>query len=161
MRPSTESEGGITMTTVTDTKTRDEVEILALLGALRQAHHDKDAAGIAAPYEGDAMVCDLSPPLSHHGIDVKAKQAWLDGWEGPIELETPPGRLLIDGDLAVHYGFTRMSGHPKQAGQDIGFWLRDTIVLRRKHGTWRIVHFHSSVPFYMDGSLRPAFDLKP
>jgi ketosteroid isomerase-like protein len=145
-----------------ESTTRDETDILALLGALRRAHHDKDAAGIAAAYAPDAFICDLAPPLSHHGIDIKGKEAWLDGWDGPIELETPPGTLTISGDLAVHYGFTRMSGRPKAAGgEELGFWLRDTIVLKREHGQWRIVHFHSSVPFYMDGSLRPAFDLKP
>jgi ketosteroid isomerase-like protein len=29
------------------------------------------------------------------------------------------------------------------------------------NGEWRIVHDHSSVPFYMDGSYRAAVDLKP
>jgi ketosteroid isomerase-like protein len=28
------------------------------------------------------------------------------------------------------------------------------------HGYFRL-HEHTSVPFYMDGSLRPAFDLEP
>jgi ketosteroid isomerase-like protein len=142
--------------------TRDQAEILALLGSLRQAHHDKDAAAIAACYAPDAVVGDLSPPLYHHGIDTNTKQSWLDSWDGPIELETPPGTLAIDGDLAIHYGCTRMSGKPRGAGdRTVDFWLRDTIVLRRSHGAWKIVHLHSSVPFYMDGSLRPAFDLKP
>jgi ketosteroid isomerase-like protein len=93
---------------------------------------------------------------------VTAKQSWLDSWDGPIELETPPGTLAIDGDLAVHYGCTRMSGKPEAAGgRAVDFWLRDRIVLERSHGAWKIVHLHSSVPFYMDGGLRPAFDLKP
>ena len=141
---------------------RDKAEILELLASLRQAHHDKDAAAIAACYMPDAVVGDLSPPLYHHGIDVTAKQSWLDSWDGPIELETPPGTLAVDGDLAVHYGNTRMAGKPEAAsGRTIDFWLRDTIVLRRLQGAWRIAHLHSSVPFYMDGSLRPAFDLKP
>jgi ketosteroid isomerase-like protein len=141
---------------------RDKAEILELLASLRQAHHDKDAAAIAACYMPDAVVGDLSPPLYHHGIDVTAKQSWLDSWDGPIELETPPGTLAIDGDLAVHYGYTRMAGKPAAAGgRTIDFWLRDTIVLQRLQGAWKIAHFHSSVPFYMDGSLRPAFDLKP
>ena len=141
---------------------RDKAEILELLASLRQAHHDKDAAAIAACYMPDAVLSDLSPPLHHHGIDVTAKQSWLDSWDGPIELETPPGTLAIDGDLAVHYGCTRMSGKPEAAGgRTVDFWLRDTIVLRRAHGAWKIAHLHSSVPFHMDGSLRPAFDLKP
>ena len=142
--------------------TRDKGEILELLASLRQAHHDKDAAAIAACYAPGAVVSDLAPPLYHHGIDVTAKQSWLDSWDGPIELETPPGTLAIHGDLAVHYGCTRMSGKPEAAGgRAVDFWLRDTIVLERSHGAWKIVHLHSSVPFYMDGSLRPAFDLKP
>jgi len=58
-------------------------------------------------------------------------------------------------------GYTRMSGTPKAAGRPISFWLRDTICLNRGNGAWKIVHLHSSVPFYMDGSLRPAFDLQP
>jgi ketosteroid isomerase-like protein len=33
--------------------------------------------------------------------------------------------------------------------------------LRKTNGQWRIVHDHSSVPFYMDGSYRAAVDLKP
>ena len=80
---------------------------------------------------------------------------------GPIELEAPPGTLTVSGDLAVHYGFTKMSGKPKMAPQRIGFWLRDTIVLNRVRGEWRIVHIHSSVPFTMNGEPRPAFDLQP
>jgi uncharacterized protein (TIGR02246 family) len=149
------------MPTATEQEKRDTTEILALLDALRRAHRDKDATGIAAAYAPDAVICDLSPPLSHHGVDVVAKQAWLDGWDGPVELETPPGTLAISDDLAIHYGFTRISGHPKAANRDIGFWLRDTIVLKRTNGRWCIAHMHSSVPFYMDGSLRPAFDLAP
>ena len=43
----------------------------------------------------------------------------------------------------------------------LSFWMRDTICLNRVSGAWKIVHLHSSVPFYMDGSLRPAFDLQP
>jgi ketosteroid isomerase-like protein len=151
----------MTAATSTEATTRDEADILGLLAALRQAHRDKDGAAIAAAYAQDAVVCDLSPPLAHRGVDAEVKQAWLDTWEGPVELETPPGTLTISGDLAIHHGFTRMSGKPKAAPQRIGFWLRDTIVLRRGRDGWKIAHIHSSVPFYMDGSLRPAFDLQP
>jgi ketosteroid isomerase-like protein len=39
--------------------------------------------------------------------------------------------------------------------------MRETVCLLREDGQWKIVHEHTSVPFYMDGSLRPAFDLEP
>jgi ketosteroid isomerase-like protein len=139
---------------------RDEDEILALLAALRQAHHDKDAAAIAAAYTDDAIICNLAPPLFHRGVDLKEKQAWLDTWEGPIDLEPRGYSLRISGDVAYAQGYIRLSG-TKTSGEQISFWLRDTICLDRVNGAWKIVHLHSSVPFYMDGSLRPAFDLQP
>ena len=39
--------------------------------------------------------------------------------------------------------------------------MRATVCLRKSAGGWKIVHEHESVPFYMDESLRPAFDLEP
>jgi hypothetical protein len=32
---------------------------------------------------------------------------------------------------------------------------------RKIDGSWRIVHEHNSTPFYLDGSLRAALDLRP
>jgi ketosteroid isomerase-like protein len=141
--------------------TRDEAEIRALIDALNKAHYDKDAAGIAAPFAPDAAVFDLSPPLIHHGVSAKEKQAWLDTWEGPIELESQDLKVTVSGDYAFCHGFVRMSGTPKAAGRRISFWMRATRCFHREGGSWRIVHDHTSVPFYMDGSLRPAFDLLP
>jgi len=113
---------------------RDEDEILALLDALRQAHHDKNAAAIAAAYADDAIICDLAPPLFHRGVDVKEKQAWLDSWEGPIDLEPRDFSLTISGDIAYTQGYLRMSGTPKAAGRPVSFWLRDTICVNRVNG---------------------------
>jgi len=147
--------------TVTSQHSRDEAQILTLLEGVRNAHRDKSGTAIAAAYADDAMVCDLSPPLAHRGIDAAAKQAWLDTWEGPVELEPRDVTITVSGDVAIVRGFTRLSGKPKAAPQPVGFWIRDTICLNRERGAWKIVHHHASVPFYMDGSLRPAFDLKP
>jgi ketosteroid isomerase-like protein len=109
----------------------------------------------------DAAVYDLSPPLAHHGIDIREKQAWLDTWDGPIEIESRDFKFTVSGDYAFGYGYYRMSGNPKAAGRHISFWMRATVCLERNAGGWKIVHEHTSVPFYMDGSLRPAFDLEP
>jgi ketosteroid isomerase-like protein len=54
-----------------------------------------------------------------------------------------------------------MRGTKKGTDFPIDFWMRETLCLQRVAGGWRIVHEHTSVPFYMDGSLRPAFDLQP
>jgi ketosteroid isomerase-like protein len=147
--------------TVKGQYTRDEAEIRALVEAIEKAHHNKDAAAIVAPYAQDAVVCDLAPPLSHRGMDLQAKQAWLDTWEGPIERESRDFNITVSGDFAFCHGFYRLGGTPKAAGRPISFWMRATVSLHRDGDVWRIVHEHTSVPFYMDGSLRPAFDLQP
>jgi ketosteroid isomerase-like protein len=147
--------------TVKGQYSRDEADIRALIETVHKAHHRKDAAAIVAPYVRDAAVFSLAPPLSHIGMDLAEKQAWLDTWEGPIDLESCDLSITVSGDFAFCHGFYRNSGTPKAAGRPISFWMRATVCLHRDGGAWRIVHEHTSVPFYMDGSLRPAFDLKP
>jgi ketosteroid isomerase-like protein len=140
---------------------REEADIRALIETVHKGHHSKEAATIVAGYARDAAVFSLAPPLSHVGMDVEEKKAWLDTWEGPIDLESRDLNIAVSGDFAFCYGFYRHSGTPKAAGRPISFWMRATVCLHRDGGAWRIVHEHTSVPFYMDGSLRPAFDLTP
>jgi ketosteroid isomerase-like protein len=147
--------------TMKNQSSKDEIDIRALIESIHKAHHNKDAATIVSPYAQDAVVCDLAPPLSHPGQDRESKQAWLDTWEGSIDRESRDFAITVSGDFAFCHGFYRLSGTPKLAGRHISFWMRATVCLHRDGGAWRIVHEHTSVPFYMDGSLRPAFDLQP
>jgi ketosteroid isomerase-like protein len=139
----------------------DEAEIRALIASVGKAHHDKDAAAILAPHAQDSVVFNLAPPLAHRGTNLPEKQTWLDTWDGPIELESRDFRIAVSGDLAFAYGFYRMGGKNKYAPKPVEFWMRATLCLARNNDAWQIVHEHTSVPFYMDGSLRPAFDLQP
>jgi ketosteroid isomerase-like protein len=139
----------------------DEVAILALIDARHEAHHNKDGEAVAAGYATDAAVFSLAPPLMYHGVDAAEKQAWLDSWEGPVEIESRDFKLTVSGDFAFGHGFLRLSGTKKGVEGKVDFWMRSTLAFERQIGGWRIVHDHVSVPFYMDGSLRPAFDLLP
>jgi ketosteroid isomerase-like protein len=144
-----------------DQTSRDEADIRTLIESGNKAHHAKDAAAIVAQYAPGAVVFDLSPPLvSRIGGNLQGLEAWLDTWEG-LDREARDFSIAISGDLAFCHGFYRLSGTPKALDHEVGFWMRATVCLRRGRGAWRIVHQHTSVPFYMDGSLRPAFDLKP
>jgi ketosteroid isomerase-like protein len=151
----------MTIAILTHSPAKDEADIRLIIDAIIKAHHDKDAAGIGAPYATDAVLFDLAPPLRHLGHDLGDVQAWLDTWDGPIENEARDFSFTITGDLAVGYGYFRLAGLKRGAEGPIGFWMRSTMVLRRDKDRWRIVHEHTSVPFYMDGSLKPAFDLEP
>jgi ketosteroid isomerase-like protein len=140
---------------------QEETDILALIGALHQAHHDKNAAAAAAPYAQDAAVFNLAPPLFHVGGDQQEKQKWFDTWATPVEIEARNIEVTVSGDFAFAHGFVRLTGTKKGPEGTVQFWMRETMCFERQTDGWRIVHEHTSVPFYMDGSLRPAFDLQP
>jgi len=140
---------------------KDQAEVLAVIDQLRKANHDKDAAGFAALFATDAADYNLAPPLTHRGIDLREKQAWFDTWDGPVEVEARDFEVTVSGDVAFCHGFMHLNATSKTAGRLVSFWMRSTLHLKREAGAWKITHSHTSVPFYMDGSLRPAFDLIP
>ena len=69
--------------------------------------------------------------------------------------------LTVSGDLAFCHGYLRLAGTKKGPEGTVSFWMRETLCLERQGTDWKIVHEHASVPFYMDATLRPAFDLHP
>ena len=141
--------------------TRDEAKIREMLESMHRAHHQKDASAITAPYAADAEVFNLAPPLTHHGRDRAEVQAWRDNWATAIEISARDMEITVTGDFAFAHGFLHMLGTKKGAELPVDFWMRETLCLERRRGSWVIVHEHTSVPFYMDASTRPAFDLKP
>jgi ketosteroid isomerase-like protein len=147
--------------TLSPQSTRDEVAILAVVDALSQAHHDKNVSLFAAHFTPNAAIYNLAPPLIHHGVDQQEKQAWFDSWETPVGIEARDFCVTVSGDFAFCHGYLRMSGTKKGAEHAVDFWMRETLCLERQGSDWKIVHEHTSVPFYMDATLRPAFDLQP
>jgi uncharacterized protein (TIGR02246 family) len=137
--------------------TPDRAKIEALFQRLAKAHANHDADAIVEAYAPDAVIFDLSPPLRRRGMTRDSVAAWLASWDGPIQIDARDVDLAVDGDLAFVSALNRMRG--RQGGEDQDMWYRTTMGLRRIGGRWRIVHDHSSVPFYMDGSYRAAVDL--
>ena len=142
---------------MSSTTARTEIE--TLLRELGKAHVDHDAEAIVAAYAPDAVIYDLAPPLGHRGMNRDSIATWLASWDGPIRIDSRDLELAIEGDLAFASALNNMRG--RQRGKDQDMWFRTTMCFRRTGGRWRIVCDHASVPFYMDGSLRAAVDLKP
>ena len=140
---------------------RDEAAIRELIAGMAQARWARDAEAIAAPYAREAAIFNLAPPLRHIGIDVEATRAWLATWEGPITIEPRDFAVRVAGETAVAWGYMRMQGTKIDPPAKPNFWMRETLVMERRGEGWRIVHEHTSVPFSMDASPRPAFDLEP
>jgi ketosteroid isomerase-like protein len=144
-----------------DRMQQEQADVLKLIAGMAKARYEKNAQAIAAPYAQDAAIYSLAPPLVHWGINLAQTQAWLDTWEGPITIEPRSFEVRIAGDTAFAYGYMRMQGRKKGADHDVNFWMRETLCLERAGDGWKIVHEHTSVPFYMDATTRPAFDLEP
>ncbi len=134
--------------------------VIAVLKRLGMAHAAKDAAAIVDCYAPDATVYGLAPPLGSRGMDQDEVGAWLATWDGPIGIDSAESELVVGADLAWVTGLNRMRG-TKTDGEPVDMWFRTTLCLRKLEGGWRIVHDHSSTPFYMDGSGRAAVDLTP
>lgn len=66
-------------------------------------------------------------------------------WDGPVEIELPDPTILVDDDVAVAWGLTRMSGK-KRSGEMVEIRYRTTIVFQRQIGKWKVVHEHASLP---------------
>jgi ketosteroid isomerase-like protein len=148
---------------VVTSKGNEEAAVRDVLARLARAVHDKDADGVVAAYTQDLVRYDLPPPLAFEGEkarDTKDLEAWFATWRGPIDITLKDLVIEIDGDLAACRGFIRIAGD-KVGGDPSSVWARRTVCLRREEGAWKIFHEHTSVPFYMDGSVRAAVDLEP
>jgi len=108
-------------------------------------------------------VFSLAPPLVQpvDGTrDIGKLQAWIAEKGGSAWSEVHDLQVTVDGDLALCTSLNSM-GAPPDSPQPFTLWYRSTLGLRRTDHQWRIVHEHTSTPFYMDGSLRAATDLQP
>ena len=140
-----------------------ENEIRALLKAQDEARARGDAAAVLAAGSPEIVRYDLPPPLEYRADpkrDIAGLDKWFASWDGPVITEFAQPTILIEGDLAVAFGFSRMRGTKKGSGP-VDSWNRRTVVLQRASGKWRIVHEHNSYPMAMDGSGRAETDLKP
>lgn len=143
-----------------NSRAADETTIRILLEDHAQALRGKDADGVLAHHAAEFVQFSLAPPLRSMAADKEGLQAWFATWQGALGYERRETRTVIGGDVGFSYSFVRLSG-TKTDGSHNDIWFRQTIGLKRIGGEWKIVHEHDSVPFYMDGSLRAAVDLKP
>jgi ketosteroid isomerase-like protein len=142
------------------TEQADKAAIRGIIEGIDKALHDRDAEAVVAGFATDALLFDLAPPLSRK-IKVEDVAAWLGAWEGPVTRETRDLEITVNGELAFAHGYFRTNATTKDRGERVEWWSRATLCFTRRTGEWLIVHEHTSVPFYMDGSFRAAIDLKP
>ena len=142
----------------------DETAIRALLLAREAAILRGDAAAALTAYAEDIVNFDLAPPLRMVGPaarDRDALQQWFDTWDGGPATRLSEIAVVVDGDLAAVWGLLQLRGISRDGGRAVDEWSRNSVVLARRDGKWRIIHEHSSYPLRMDGSGMAAVDLLP
>jgi ketosteroid isomerase-like protein len=141
----------------------DEAAIRALLTERAAATRARDASRFVTSLDQSIVTFDLAPPLRRTGpelLDPSGHQAWLDTWDGEIGYEMAELTISIGGSIAYCHSLDHLTG-TRTDGEREDFWVRATVGLRKTDDGWKVTHEHTSVPFYMDGTDRPAFDLRP
>jgi PhnB protein len=143
--------------------TEDLAAVRAVIGARIAAIHDRDPARANATLADDLVAFEMAPPLRMTGASVKDDRAlagWFETWSGPISIEVRDMEVAAAGDVAFAHALHRLHGM-RATGEQVSFWFRSTLCLRKRDGRWLITHGHSSVPFDPQREMRAAFDLQP
>jgi PhnB protein len=143
-----------------NTNAAGEAQIRAVIEDWAEGIRRKDAARVISHGTPDFLQFSLAPPLISEATGAEGLNRWFDTWKGPLELDITQLRTTTGDDVAFCTSINRLSG-TKTDGAKPELWFRQTMGLRKEGGAWKLVHLHESVPFYMDGSMRAAVDLKP
>ena len=142
------------------TGTQEQAAIARKISDWTRALSRKDAAAVSQFFAKDVVSFDFAPPLKHAGFDRKMMEDWFKTWKGEIGYEITDQVIDVSDTLAVARSLDHMTG-TKTDGEKVDVWTRSTVCFRKEGSDWKVMHVHASVPFYMDGSLKAAVDLKP
>lgn len=146
----------------TSNRSTAEAEIRSLVDDWTGAIRAKDAKAVLSHIAADIVTFDLAPPLRYAGAKAieKGLAEWFPTFVGPVGYDVRDLNITAGDDVAFSHSLNRISGK-RTSGEETDVWVRATVCYRKIGGKWKIVHEHSSVPFYMDGSYKAAVDLTP
>ena len=109
----------------------------------------------------DVVAFELVPPLAlpRGAARDEGARRRLAGFER-IAVEVRDLSIEADESVGFAHALHHLTGL-RVTGAPMDLWLRSTLCFRREEDGWRIVHAHSSVPFYPGPDLKAAVDLKP
>lgn len=137
-------------------------EIRAIIEDRVAAISEKDAARAMRAIAHDVVAFELVPPLSlppGAARDEAGFAAWLAGFQS-LAVEVRDFKVDADEKVGFAHALNHLTG-VRIDGAPMDLWLRSTLCFRREGDEWKIVHAHSSVPFYPGPELKAAVDLRP
>ena len=138
----------------------DTAQVRTVIDSWLAALRDKDAEGVVRHGAEGIVQFSLAPPLTSDEAGPYGLKSWFKTWQGPIGYELRELEIVAGDGVAFSHSLNHMTG-TRTSGEKTDVWFRSTLGFRKIDGAWKIVHEHESVPFYMDGSLKAAVDLKP
>ena len=137
-------------------------EIRALIERRIDAIRNRDAAAAIACLSEDVVAFEMIPPLALSAGAVRDEQgfaAWLSGFD-EVDVEIRDLTIEAGSRVAFAHSLNHLTGI-RAGGTPVSLWMRSTLGFRRQGDGWRIVHAHTSVPFYPGPEAKAALDLEP
>lgn len=114
-------------------------------------------------YAQSIVAYDMMPPLKFTDLGSYRETAWLNGFIAafhfPIHYEYREDQLFVTEDFAIRSGEIHINGVFKKSEERVESCLRNTTILQKMNGEWKIIHVHNSVPLGND--LHGLMNLKP
>ncbi|MFB3812601.1 MAG: nuclear transport factor 2 family protein [Terriglobales bacterium] len=150
------------MTTAETVKTTNDAQIRELIGIWAKAICEKNVGVVMSCLSPDILLFDLAPPLHYHGAEAyrRSLQEWFATFQGPVGYQIRDLSISVGDAVGFSHSLNRIIGK-RTNGEETDVWVRATVCYRKISGAWMVAHEHASVPLYMDGSNRPAVDLRP
>jgi ketosteroid isomerase-like protein len=138
----------------------DEARIRTAIGERANALRAKGVGGFVSRHAATFATFDRSPRLRCSGAAAlgEGREGWLSAFRGSVGCEIHDLSITAGDDEALCDGLVRITGS-RTGGDQIDVWAPATFCLRKVDGAWKVTNEHTPLPFYMDGSAKPAGDL--
>ena len=126
----------------------DEQAIRQLIDDRVAAMRARNGRAAVAGLARDIVAFEVSGPLAAPAAqvtDAVATQAWLNSFDGPIDVDITELAVHASGDVGFAHSINALRGTHKD-GTLLDLRMRSTLGFRKLDGQWKIVHAHTSVP---------------
>jgi uncharacterized protein (TIGR02246 family) len=126
-----------------------EKPILGLLDDYRAAVYAKDVDAFIVLYHQDVRVFDMWGKWSYEGVE--AWRGMVADWFGTLGTERvivafDDVQTIVSQDVAVAHAFVTYKSVSAEGNELRAMRNRLTWALKHLHGSWRVIHEHTSAP---------------
>jgi len=137
----------MTIKTLREAYSKDEMEIQALIERWAQAVREENRSEIRADHDSEMLMFDVPPPFLSRGLDayMATWEEFLSCSQRPVAFDFHDVEITAGTDVAFATAIGRCASTDAN-GQRQPLEFRLTMGLRKIDGRWRIMHEHHSLP---------------